>query len=423
MICCEKCDEWYHGDCVGINQKKSKTIKNYYCDACIGRDPSLSIVYKTRRAPIEKKSSTVNQNSQDRAEEKRNTEKKQITTKQQLQQQNQQQNSKKVVGKPPKKVPNKIKAGPKAKSRNYHRKQCVNPECLFEARLESNYCSDECGITFNRMRYEKFFLPNWKYLEKKHSLARAERLSDWGALKEEREVVIQRINNLKIEKEELEKTIQQIKEEAKKKCDLSPKGQSKTNEENDDEDFDVEDNEEILSGDAGKTFCITCGNTVVYHQALKHWSSCHKKHEDIYNYSSDIIIRNEFKETDDPYPKLYCNHQDKKTKRYCMNIEGACPLHSSWNCGKDEVCGCPLNIMQKLTPDGNYCTEFKKHCTQHYHWDRFRLAQLNMQRVQAFGRLDVINERVKSLETIIEDSYGGVVGIMLHRTIDHEVDI
>ena len=34
---CDKCMEWYHGDCVGINNKKAaKKIESWYCPKCLG---------------------------------------------------------------------------------------------------------------------------------------------------------------------------------------------------------------------------------------------------------------------------------------------------------------------------------------------------------------------------------------------------
>ncbi|XP_041347203.1 CXXC-type zinc finger protein 1-like isoform X2 [Gigantopelta aegis] len=34
MIGCDNCEEWYHGDCIGITQLDARTIKRYYCTFC-----------------------------------------------------------------------------------------------------------------------------------------------------------------------------------------------------------------------------------------------------------------------------------------------------------------------------------------------------------------------------------------------------
>lgn len=34
MIQCDRCKEWYHGNCIGITKRKAKSIENYICDAC-----------------------------------------------------------------------------------------------------------------------------------------------------------------------------------------------------------------------------------------------------------------------------------------------------------------------------------------------------------------------------------------------------
>ena len=31
---CDKCDEWYHGDCVGVSKSLSKKIKTFFCHVC-----------------------------------------------------------------------------------------------------------------------------------------------------------------------------------------------------------------------------------------------------------------------------------------------------------------------------------------------------------------------------------------------------
>lgn len=71
MICCDFCEEWFHGDwwaiqellnqicfincnnfylSVNITEKESKAIKKYYCDRCREADPTLRTVIKG--API-----------------------------------------------------------------------------------------------------------------------------------------------------------------------------------------------------------------------------------------------------------------------------------------------------------------------------------------------------------------------------------
>ncbi|KAK6177019.1 hypothetical protein SNE40_015210 [Patella caerulea] len=54
MIACDKCEEWYHGVCIGVTQIDAKSIKKYYCDACRGKDPSLEIRYKVKKPWKEK---------------------------------------------------------------------------------------------------------------------------------------------------------------------------------------------------------------------------------------------------------------------------------------------------------------------------------------------------------------------------------
>lgn len=45
---CDKCEEWYHGDCVNVTEKSSKYIKRYYCKRCRTKDPKLEVVYKSK---------------------------------------------------------------------------------------------------------------------------------------------------------------------------------------------------------------------------------------------------------------------------------------------------------------------------------------------------------------------------------------
>lgn len=34
MIACDNCNEWYHGQCVGLEEEDSVSIDEYFCPKC-----------------------------------------------------------------------------------------------------------------------------------------------------------------------------------------------------------------------------------------------------------------------------------------------------------------------------------------------------------------------------------------------------
>lgn len=34
MIACDKCDQWFHGECIGISEKQGEFIDLYFCEDC-----------------------------------------------------------------------------------------------------------------------------------------------------------------------------------------------------------------------------------------------------------------------------------------------------------------------------------------------------------------------------------------------------
>lgn len=428
MIQCEHCFEWFHGRCIKVKKNEAKKFKVYYCVWCREKDSGLTDVMYENFPEDERPKPIRLDLDEYKPLEERKQEKKPVIKKKLPQQPHQQQSttsqSSQVKAQPlapTKSSPVKRKPAQKARNKKNReeKKQCANPPCVFEARVDSKYCSDECGYAFNKLRYETHFIPKWKLLENKHSQARLKKMKDLDQLEKDKVSVEELIRNLKQAKIDLEENISKIKSEARRQAISKENKQSRENDDDDDA-IENDDVEEVVTGDASKISCIMCGLPIPSSQAFKHWASCHRKQESNYNFTADVVVNPTC--AGDENPKLYCHHQDKKTKRYCMHLESACPQHSNWHSDKDEVCGCPLNIMQSLVPDGNYCTELKKDCTSHYHWDKFRLAQLNMQRVQAFSRLDTINDRIRVATANLNDTYGGVVGVMLHNTIDHHVD-
>ncbi|KAG5451025.1 CXXC-type zinc finger protein 1 [Clonorchis sinensis] len=50
MIACDRCEEWYHGDCINVTPKQAEQIETFYCHQCRRKDSSLQINYKSTRA-------------------------------------------------------------------------------------------------------------------------------------------------------------------------------------------------------------------------------------------------------------------------------------------------------------------------------------------------------------------------------------
>lgn len=313
--------------------------------------------------------------------------------------------------------------------------RCENPDCLNEARgeisidvggmkkVKSKYCSDACGEQLNRLRYERFFKPKFRELTKKDSEARTNRVAEMQRVQEEISQAHENIGELKKKREELENVIAALKSEAARLRAANQKSPEndcdKESDENESEDEDPGEKQERV--EQAKTYCITCGSEQAIDKAFKHWYQCHKKQESQWNYTSQL--KQELSEPEDPTPRLLCEKECEKkgsTVRYCMNLAVACPNHSNWQPTKDEVCGCPLKVMQNLEMDGNYCLELKSECLQHYNWDRFRLARIDIDRLQEFDRINVLKQKSSQLTTSLSNSYGGVVGVMLHNTIDYE---
>jgi COMPASS component SPP1 len=277
-------------------------------------------------------------------------------------------------------------------------RQCARPECCVEAREGSKYCSESCGMEFNKQRYHRFFLPKWQQLEKKHSRVRGLKINELESLEIEREQVLDLIGQLKREKEELEESIKQIKEQA------MALGPEPTQKEQQKDDF----------------FCPSCGTDSTADKYFKHLINCYKKQEN--NFVSYLTTANVVACEKDPNPDIYCTKMvDKKKNWHCPNIAIICPLHANYNYGPDEICSSPLiDAQDTLVPDGNYCRKLKKDCILHYNWDRFRLASKDYARAEAFQRLQRIDDDIFRTQSSLNETYGGVIGIMLHNTIDHQ---
>jgi COMPASS component SPP1 len=84
-----------------------------------------------------------------------------------------------------------------------------------------------------------------------------------------------------------------------------------------------------------------------------------------------------------------------------------------------EVCGCPL-AKDVFTEDGALCRVAKKKCVRHYCWEKLRRAEIDMERVRQWLKIDELIEQERQIRHAMS-SRAGVLALMLHSTYNHEL--
>lgn len=96
MICCDVCNEWFHGTCVGVAKRNAIEIKKYSCPKCRPKQP---IMYVKQRQDDDYSSEEEEESEEDNFPIKRkisNTEETQEPVRKQLKQEQPLRNSQDV---------------------------------------------------------------------------------------------------------------------------------------------------------------------------------------------------------------------------------------------------------------------------------------------------------------------------------------
>jgi COMPASS component SPP1 len=97
-----------------------------------------------------------------------------------------------------------------------------------------------------------------------------------------------------------------------------------------------------------------------------------------------------------------------------------CPEHAKDAKVSDtEVCGCPL-AKDVFIEDGALCRVLKKNCVRHFCWEKLRRAEIDMERVRQWLKIDELIEQERQIRHAMS-SRAGVLALMLHSTYNHEL--
>jgi len=376
MICCDGCEEWYHGDCINISEKEAKHIKHYYCQRCKEIDPSLQTVF--RIVPAEKIAMPVSASNAELTQatppKKKKEKEKQSSSTPSSTVQNSNTNStprcgscegcqrpscgmcdgclSRRIGRKPRceqricvyqkkkerKTSNRIKKRKRSVSPDLFLnpeleglRQCRGPGCTFNARPQSKYCSDVCGMKLATNRIFQLLPQRIQEWALTGCRAEEENKKQLESIRRKQVMVSCTLAQLDKRHAELDLLVERAKG-----CSLDPKALDNN---------DIEDEQSM--------YCITCGHEIHSRTAIRHMEKCFNKYESQASFGSIFKTRIEGN-------SMFCDFYNAASGTYCKRLRVLCPEHCKDPKILDtDVCGCPL-VKNVFTLIGEFCRAPKK---------------------------------------------------------------
>ncbi|THD28787.1 CpG-binding protein [Fasciola hepatica] len=300
-------------------------------------------------------------------------------------------------------------------------RQCFGPGCTrAAARPDTKYCSDECGIKLALRRIE-ILLPE--------SLAAMNCPSKVGKTKQEdtnAEIELERPNfvaeqldrarldEIQVEKCAVRDRLIQLETEhqqldalvARAREHATPSSSQVTLAEVAKDAEQIEQMEPVV--------CVTCASEVSMRHALRHMEKCFQKME-----GNTVFCANQ-KEQIMGTP-LFCDAYDTQAKAYCKRLKVVCEHFKEPKLPPDTVCGFPF-VHDVFVETGDFCCVPRSRCNRHLGWERLRRAQIDLERYRHFIRMDELLQEEQRVQHSIAQR-GGLLGMLLHRTVDHNPSV
>ncbi|KRT78243.1 PHD finger motif containing protein, partial [Oryctes borbonicus] len=413
MIACDACEEWYHGDCIQISEKEAKLIKQYFCIRCTEEDSTLQTRWKTKRDENIPKEEHRSKKRKERNESK--TDKKQkrcgdcmgcyrtedcgrcdvCTRKHKYGRQKERCRQRICVNygnrRKRKDSGSDIEITSNAHLQTDFPRQCYGPACTNSARYGSKYCSDVCG---NRLATNRIYqvLP--------------QRIQEWALSPcVAEETNIKSLEEIRKQQFEVQQILQELDKRHRELDMIVERARHAIVDPN--ADYEHEEESEI------SMYCITCGHEIHSRTAIKHMEKCFNKYESQASFGSVYKTRIEGN-------NMFCDFFNPSNRTYCKRLRVLCPEHcKDPKISENEVCGCPL-VTNVFDLTGEFCRAPKKSCTKHYVWEKLRRAEIDLERVRQWLKMDELLEKERQIRQSMA-SRAGVLALMLHSTYNHEV--
>ena len=273
-------------------------------------------------------------------------------------------------------------------------RHCFGPECRNTARPQSKYCSDSCGINLAHTRIFQI-LPS--------------RIKDWnGSPCVATEQNKKALEKNRAKQQAVRATLMELDKRHTDMDQLIEVSKRETL----DERFKKSNETEVE--DESSMYCVTCGHEIHTRTAIRHLERCFNKYESQASFGSIFKTRIEGGNS------IFCDFYNPTNKTYCKRLRVLCPEHSKDpKVNDDDVCGCPLtkNVFE-LT--GEFCRAPKKSCWKHHCWEKIRRAEIDMERVRQWFKMDELIEQERQIKQAMS-ARNGLMGLLLNTTFDHQL--
>uniref|UniRef100_A0A3P9HWE8 CXXC-type zinc finger protein 1 n=1 Tax=Oryzias latipes TaxID=8090 RepID=A0A3P9HWE8_ORYLA len=254
-------------------------------------------------------------------------------------------------------------------------RQCLGPGCMELARSMSKYCSEDCGMKLAANRIYEILPQRIQQWQQSPCVAEEMGRRQLERIRREQQAARLRLTQMEKRFHDLEGIIATAKLQQ------------------------VQEHEEVTEGDGDDTdlqiFCVSCSHPVNPKVALRHMERCYTKFESQTSFGSMY-----------PTLSILCD---------------LCWFLNSFTVHQiqlDEVCGFPL-VKDVFEPTGEFCRVSKRKCNKHYCWEKLRRAEVDLERVRVWYKLDELFEQERNLRTAMTNR-AGLLALMLHQTIQHD---
>lgn len=270
-------------------------------------------------------------------------------------------------------------------------RQCYGPRCRMTARPQSKYCSDACGIKLATSRIYQVLPQRIQEWNLSPCIAEEQNRKTLDTVRAKQASVRATLAELDKRHKELDLLVERAK-----RSTLDPAYTEST---------DVEDEMSM--------YCITCGHEIHSKTAIRHMEKCFNKYESQASFGSIFKTRIEGN-------SMFCDSFNPANKTYCKRLRVLCPEHCKDPKVNDtDVCGCPL-VQNIFALTGEFCRAPKKNCFKHYVWEKIRRAEIDLERVRQWIKMDELMEQERQVRSAMA-SRAGMLGLMLHSTYNHEI--